>query len=48
MATRDPYEGPDMAAMSGAEKTRAYRERLRSRGLREIRLFVPDTRDPEM
>jgi Protein of unknown function (DUF3018) len=37
-----------MAAMSGAERSRTYRERLRSRGLREIRLIVPDARDPKL
>jgi hypothetical protein len=34
--------------MSGAEKTAAYRQRLRGRRLREIRLLVPDTRDPHI
>lgn len=30
-----------------ADKSRRYRERKRSLGLREIRLWVPDTRNPE-
>ncbi len=29
---------------SSAEKVRAYRERLRAKGLRPIQIWVPDTR----
>ena len=29
------------------EKARAYRERMRAKGLRPIQLWVPDTRAPE-
>jgi hypothetical protein len=29
------------------EKVRAYRERLRSQGLRPIQIWVPDVRSPE-
>jgi hypothetical protein len=29
------------------EKARAYRERMRAKGLRPIQLWVPDTRTPE-
>ncbi len=34
--------------MSNAERSRAYRERLRSAGLGEIRLAVLDTRDSKV
>src|SRR5690242_4249947 len=37
-----------MTAMSSAERSRAYRERLRARGLREIRLIVLDLRNPRV
>ena len=30
----------------GREKVRAYRERLRRRGLRPIQIWVPDVRSP--
>jgi hypothetical protein len=29
------------------EKARAYRERMRAKGLRPVQLWVPDTRTPE-
>ena len=29
------------------ENVRRYRERMRARGLRQIQLWVPDTRSPE-
>lgn len=29
------------------EKVRAYRERLRSQGLRPVQIWVPDVRSPE-
>lgn len=32
---------------SSREKVRAYRERLRSQGLRPIQIWVPDVRSPE-
>jgi Antitoxin MazE-like len=34
-------------AKSSREKVRAYRERLRSQGLRPIQIWVPDVRSPE-
>ena len=32
---------------SSREKVRAYRERLRSQGLRPLQIWVPDVRSPE-
>lgn len=29
------------------EKARAYRERMRAKGLRPVQLWIPDTRSPE-
>ena len=34
------------SAKPSREKVRTYRERMRSRGLRPIQLWVPDTRSP--
>jgi len=34
-------------AMSSREKTRAYRERMKRKGLRPIQIWVPDVRSPE-
>jgi hypothetical protein len=33
--------------LTDREKTRAYRERQRAKGLRQVQLWVPDTRSPE-
>ena len=33
--------------MSGKEKVRAYRARLRQQGLRPIQIWVPDVRSPD-
>jgi Antitoxin MazE-like len=35
-----PHSGPH-------ENVRRYRERMRAQGLRQIQLWVPDTRSPE-
>jgi len=35
------------AQRSSSDKVRAYRERQRSKGLRLIQIWVPDTRSPE-
>ncbi|MGH6755524.1 MAG: antitoxin MazE family protein [Bradyrhizobium sp.] len=32
---------------SNRENVRAYRERMRSRGMRLVQIWVPDTRSPE-
>jgi hypothetical protein len=34
-------------AMSSKEKTRAYRERMRRKGMRQITIWVPDVNSPE-
>lgn len=34
-----------MVTMTGAQRTAAYRERLRARGLRQIQLIVPEIRE---
>jgi hypothetical protein len=34
-------------AMSSKEKTRAYRERMKRKGMRQITIWVPDVRSPE-
>ena len=34
-------------AKSSAGKVRAYRARMRAKGLRQIQIWVPDTRSPE-
>ncbi|MDG5497263.1 antitoxin MazE-like protein [Niveispirillum sp. BGYR6] len=31
-----------------AERVKAFRERKRAQGLREIRLFIPDARSPQL
>lgn len=31
-----------------AERVKAFRERKRAQGLREVRLFVPDARSPQL
>lgn len=36
-----------MAAESSSERTRAYRERMRKKGLRPIEIWVPDVRSRE-
>ena len=35
-----------MATTSTSERVRAYRQRMRERGLRPIQVWVPDVRDP--
>lgn len=35
-----------MATTSTSERVRAYRQRMRDRGLRPIQVWVPDVRDP--
>lgn len=35
-----------MVAASTSERVRAYRQRMRERGLRPIQVWVPDVRDP--
>ena len=37
----------DEAKRKAREKTRAYRERMRAKGMRQISIWVPDTRTPE-
>lgn len=32
---------------SGAERAKAYRDRMRAQGLRPVQLWLPDTRTPE-
>jgi len=32
---------------SSAEKTRAYRERMRAKGMKQLTIWVPDRRSPE-
>jgi hypothetical protein len=34
-------------ARSSAEKMRTYRTRMRAKGLRQVQIWVPDTRTPE-
>lgn len=34
-------------AVSGAERVRDHRQRLRAQGLRPIQIWVPDVRSPE-
>jgi hypothetical protein len=43
------YKGADMAKSQARlhESVRRYRERMRAKGLRQIQLWVPDTRSPE-
>jgi hypothetical protein len=38
---------PTNAKHKSREKARAYRERMRAKGLRPIQLWVTDTRSPE-
>lgn len=35
------------AKRKSREKARAYRERMRAKGLRPVQLWLPDTRTPE-
>jgi hypothetical protein len=35
------------SAVSGAERVRDHRQRLRAQGLRPIQIWVPDVRSPE-
>jgi len=35
------------AKRKSREKARAYRERMRAKGLRPVQLWLPDTRSPE-
>lgn len=35
------------ARRKSREKVRAYRERMRARGMRQVTLWIPDTRTPE-
>ena len=35
-----------MAAASTSERVRAFRQRMRALGLRQIEVWVPDVRDP--
>ena len=37
----------DETRRRGREKTRAYRERMRAKGMRQITMWVRDTREPE-
>jgi Protein of unknown function (DUF3018) len=37
---------PARRAKSSAEKVRAYRARMRAKGMRQIQIWVPDTRSP--
>lgn len=32
---------------SSAEKTRAYRERMRAKGMKQVTIWVPDRKSPE-
>ena len=36
--------GPTAKKRSSRDKVRAYRERMRARGLRPVQIWVPDTR----
>jgi len=37
----------DEAKRRAREKARAYRERMRAKGMRPVQLWIPDTRTPE-
>ena len=46
-ATQPKRRGPAPKYANQAERQRAYRERLKERGLREVRHIVRDVRDTE-
>jgi hypothetical protein len=39
--------GHRRTAVSGADRVRAHRQRLRAQGLRPIQIWVPDVRSPD-
>lgn len=41
-----PARSPDERKKAAREKTRAYRERMRARGMRLIQVWVPDVNAP--